>query len=510
MTSPATPLAGNAATLAERFNRAVTAYLPPEDIALIERARGFAESLTDDSQTMRDVLHTGIILADMHIIDAAGIAAGMLQHVAIDSKTHTTIPDVIERIAVDFGPDAAYLIENIAHFVAIERRKGRRVTRPTGDDGADGDRRSRDRDERARRMQLETVRKMFVAMGNDPRVVVFRLAEQLRLLRDRSLPADELIALAHEARDIYAPLAGRLGMARVESELEDLAFAVLEPEEYRRTSNLVGQVRVEQRGYIEKVCAILAAEAEKNNITAEVSGRYKHMWSIYRKLVRNGWDIHQIYDLIAFRVLIASEGDPAKDEKERDREDEEKCYLMLGAVHALWQPKEDRIKDFIARPKPNGYRSLHTTVFCIDKRLAEIQIRTTMMHEDAEFGAAMHWHYKDVGDTARVDKRLTGWIQQLDDWKSDLEHRTTSSEFVASAKEENGTRSQVFVFTPQGEVKDLPYGSTPIDFAYRIHTNLGDRCAGARVTMTGPVVTQRLVPLDYVLENGQIVEILTR
>ena len=497
MTShPSSTTSAGSQTPLERFNRALAKYLAPDVIATIDAARAFAEAAASGPEQIRDITDAGLILADMHI-DATGVTAGILQHIAIDPVTFTMRPAIAQQITARFGYETTVLIESIAHFSIIEHRKGKRVSKtPRSSDVSAGDRRSREREDVAKKAQHETVRKMFMAMGDDPRIVVFRLAEHLRLMRNRNRPNDEVLALAQEARDIYAPLAGRLGMSRVEAELEDLAFNYLDPDEYRRTNNLVTQVRAEQRDYIDRVCAVLKAEAEKINITAEVSGRYKHLWSIYRKLIRNGWDINQIYDLIAFRVLVPSLAD---------------CYAILGQVHALWLPREDRIKDFIAQPKPNGYQSLHTTVFCLDRRRAEIQIRTHDMHKNAEFGVAMHWYYKDVGDTAKLDKRLSSWLQQLRDWQSDLAQRTTSAEYLASTKEEVATRSQVFVFTPHGDVKDLPPGSTPVDFAYRIHTNLGDSCAGARIiTTNGDQVTQRLVPLDYVLENGQIVEIISR
>ncbi len=476
---------------------AAAVYLDDNERATIERAYAFAAERGASDADLRDYAANGAILAGMRV-DVTGIVAGMLQHLVIDAATSAVKPDLAGQVAAAFGPDVGYLIENIAHFTAIERRKGKRVAGKAparaGDD-APADRRAKERDDQARRAQIETIHKMFMAMGDDPRIVVFKLADHLRLMRDRDGSPVVVRELALEARDIYAPLAARLGMARIEAELEDLAFAQLEPAEFRRVTNLVAQERAEQRDYIERVCEMLKAEAAKIGIEVSVSGRFKHLWSIYRKLVRNGWDIRQIYDLIAFRIIVPDVPD---------------CYAILGQVHALWPPKEDRIKDFIAHPKPNGYQSLHTTVFCLDKRLAEIQIRTREMHQNAEFGIAMHWYYKDAGDTARLDKRLNSWLQQLRDWQSDLRQLTTAQEFVASTREEIGTRSQVFVFTPQGDVKDLPSGSTPVDFAYRIHSDLGDHCAGARIITPGTQVSQRLVPLDYVLESGQIIDIITR
>jgi guanosine-3',5'-bis(diphosphate) 3'-pyrophosphohydrolase len=294
----------------------------------------------------------------------------------------------------------------------------------------------------------------------------------------------------------------------VESELEDLAFAILEPEKYEWIRNQVELESQQWRSYVDRVCAILREEMAKLGLHAEVSGRVKHLYSFYQKLKRTAGggerledlqaaDFSQIHDLIAFRILVESTPD---------------CYLALGHVHSLWKPKEGRIKDFIANPKPNGYRALHTTVFCLDDRLVEIQIRTFAMHEMAEYGVAMHWHYKDVGDHASASaKELLTWLRQLADWQRDLRSFATSdSEFIEAVKDDI-FQEQIFVFTPKGEVKDLPIGSTPLDFAYRIHSKIGDRCAGARVTTEhgDDRLVTRMVPLDYELRSGDIVDIMT-
>ncbi len=474
--------------LMERLVASLQKYLPTSEVVLIQAVAAFAATATTSAAVLRDMLTVGAILADMHIVDAVGITAGMLHHAAINPATYTVDPVLGEVIAAEFGGDVLALIESIAHFSALEsHRKSRQVQ---------GGPRKRVANEQARHQQLEKIRKMFVGMGDDPRVVIFMLADHLMRLRAAgSLAADEALLLAEEARDIYAPLAARLGMARVEAELEDRAFAQLDPDEYRRVSNLVEQMRREQQTYIDRVCTILRDEAAKIGIVADVSGRYKHLWSIYRKLERNGWNIQQVYDLIAFRVIVPTIPD---------------CYAMLGQVHALWPPKEDRIKDFIAHKKSNGYQSLHTTVFCLDKRLAEIQLRTAEMHKNAEYGAAVHWYYKDVGDNAQLDKNLGPWIAQIRDWQNDLQQLTAGQEAPDASAAATAQQTRVFVFTPHGDVKDLPLGSTPVDFAYQIHTSLGDHCAGARIISSGPQVTKRMVPLDYVLDSGEIVEIITR
>ncbi len=326
--------------------------------------------------------------------------------------------------------------------------------------------------------------------------------------RDRQ----EILTVAQETHDIYAPLAGRLGMSRMESELEDLAFQILEPEKFLWVRNIVEEESKQWRSYVERVCEILRLDMAAIGVNAEVSGRVKHLYSFYKKVERNAGevgsfedlkaatDISQIHDLIAFRILVDSTPD---------------CYIALGHVHSLWKPKDGRIKDFIANPKPNGYRALHTTVFCLDDQLVEIQIRTHAMHEMAEYGVAMHWHYKDVGDTASASaKELLTWLRQLAKWQKEIRSSNTSDiEFIEAVKDDI-FQEQIFVFTPRGEVKDLPVGSTPLDFAYRVHTKVGDSCAGARIITQigsgdGDRLVTRMVPLDYELKSGEIVDIVT-
>ncbi|HKS71529.1 MAG TPA: TGS domain-containing protein, partial [Ktedonobacterales bacterium] len=313
-----------------------------------------------------------------------------------------------------------------------------------------------------------------------------------------ALSEEEARALAEETREIYAPLAGRLGMGRVEGELDDLAFAILQPDEYRWLAAAVKDYAEERGGYVARVREVLERELSAIGLRAEVSGRVKHLSSIYRKVQRTGSrDLSNLYDVLAFRIIVPTVED---------------CYLALGQVHALWKPKDGRIKDFIANPKPNGYQSLHTTVFCLDDRLAEFQIRTPEMHEMAEYGVAMHWYYKAVGDSATSDAMaLQAWVQQLREWQQELQG-TRNAERTVELVKGDVLREQIFVFTPAGDVKELPAGATPLDFAYLIHTDVGNHVAGARVSSqdaTGRLVT-KLVPLDYELKSGDVVEIMKR
>ena len=495
----------------------VQQYMAPAEVEQVSLAFQLAQETCKDvhdslSPTsippLEHALAVATILADMHI-DAVGVAAGLLFE-AVDAERLA-----LERVENALGPAIARVVGSMLRLNILERKKqaGAILARTVVEGESNREQKKRRNRENLRRLQAETVRKMFFAMAEDPRVVLLKLAYRLhamRLIQAASYPVEhqDMLTMAQETREIYAPLAGRLGMARVESELEDLAFAILEPEKCAWIRNQVELESKQWRSYVDRVCTILREEMAKLGLRAEVSGRVKHLYSFYQKLKRTTGvserledlqvaDFSQIHDLIAFRILVESTPD---------------CYLALGHVHSLWKPKEGRIKDFIANPKSNGYRALHTTVFCLDDQLVEIQIRTRAMHEMAEYGVAMHWHYKDVGDHASASAReLLTWLRQLADWQRDLRSFATSdTEFIEAVKDDI-FQEQIFVFTPKGEVKDLPIGSTPLDFAYRVHSKVGDRCAGARVTTEHGAdrLVTRMVPLDYELRSGDIVDIVT-
>jgi GTP diphosphokinase / guanosine-3',5'-bis(diphosphate) 3'-diphosphatase len=525
----------------------VRQYMEEREVEQIDRAlklaqdtfRGVSEHAEASLPYLRRLsplehaLAVGTILAQMRI-DAVGVSAGLIFE-AVDAGRLT-----VEQVETALGAAVARVVGSMLRLNILERRK-QSAAQANGEPEGEGESKKRRVRAAMRHQQAETVRKMFFAISEDPRVVLLKLAYRLhamRVCRDtiaasrqldpdggdgtgraemsatlrQTLPADSTddpAMLATETREIYAPLAGRLGMSRMESELEDLAFEILEPEKYRWVRNLVESESRQWRSYVDRVCAILRSEMARLGLKAEVSGRVKHLYSFYKKLMRNASDVEsleiedlksmvdiaQIHDLIAFRILVESTPD---------------CYLALGHVHSLWKPKEGRIKDFIANPKPNGYQALHTTVFCLDDQLVEIQIRTFAMHEMAEYGVAMHWHYKDVGDSAKASAReLITWLRQLADWQRDMRSSTSDAEFVEAVKGDI-FQEQIFVFTPKGEVKDLPVGSTPLDFAYRVHSQLGDKCAGARIiSESGDKLVTRMVPLDYELKSGEIVDIIT-
>ncbi|HLI68777.1 MAG TPA: bifunctional (p)ppGpp synthetase/guanosine-3',5'-bis(diphosphate) 3'-pyrophosphohydrolase [Ktedonobacteraceae bacterium] len=499
---------------AQELYTLVSTYMAPAEQEQVGRALQLARQTCEGKRGSRLIppleyaLAVATILAQMHI-DAIGVAAGLIFE-GVDADLVS-----LEVVEAQLGPAVAHVVDSMQRLNILERKK-QSVSQAQPEQERGRETRKQRTREGLRRRQAETVRKMFFAMAEDPRVVLLKLAYRLHAMRvgySKLYDVDhqELQIMARETQEIYAPLAGRLGMSRLESELEDIAFAVLEPEKYAWLQSVIEAERKQWGAYVAQVCTILRDEMRKLGLKAEVSGRVKHLYSFYKKLKRSVGndekmeslqqaDFSQIHDLVAFRILVESTSD---------------CYLALGHVHSLWKPKEGRIKDFIANPKPNGYQALHTTVFCLDGQLVEIQIRTFEMHEMAEYGVAMHWHYKDVGDSASgSSKELLSWLRQLAEWQRELRATTSSdTEFVKAMRDEF-LEEQIFVFTPKGEVKDLPVGSTPLDFAYRIHTQVGDHCAGARVTTESGSgdnehLTTRMVPLDYELQSGDIVDIVT-
>jgi GTP pyrophosphokinase len=338
--------------------------------------------------------------------------------------------------------------------------------------------------------QAETLRKMLLAVVSDPRLVLARLAEQLVGLRHaRDIPAEERERLAVEARAIFAPLANRLGVWQLKWELEDLAFRYLEPEEYRHIATALNERRADRERYIEALCETLRAELEKAGVQSQVYGRPKHMYSIYKKMARKQLAFEQLFDVRAVRVVVPSVPD---------------CYAALGVVHSLWPYIQGEFDDYIATPKDNFYRSIHTAVMGPQGKSVEMQIRTGEMHEHAELGVAAHWTYKEGGPRDTQYQRKIEWVRRL------LEPQETAAAPASADSDRDfleGVRTELFedrvyALTPKGEVIDLPRGATPLDFAYNVHTSLGHRCRGAKVN-------GRIVPLTYKLSNGEIVEIIT-
>ncbi|MEO8274468.1 MAG: bifunctional (p)ppGpp synthetase/guanosine-3',5'-bis(diphosphate) 3'-pyrophosphohydrolase [Chloroflexota bacterium] len=405
-------------------------------------------------------------------------------------EPYVTHPIAVAHELAELQMDAETLAAAFLHDVPedtdvtlaeIEKRFGREVTRLV--DGVTklskfGSARTMEE------QQAENIRKMFMAMAEDVRVVIIKLADRLHNMRTLgSLPPEKQARIARQTMEIYAPLAHRLGMWQIKWELEDLAFKYLEPESYRKLVTMLADRRKARESYINKSIAILRKELARLAIPVEISGRPKHLYSIHKKMERKGAEFSEIYDIHAIRLLV---------------EDVKDCYAALGVVHSLWRPIPGQFDDYIAMPKANMYQSLHTAVIGPEAKPLEVQIRTRQMHEVSEAGIAAHWRYKEGsrGDR-RYDEKLA-WVRQLIDWQRDVSDAT---EFVEGIKLDV-FQDQVFVFTPKGDVKDLPAGATPLDFAYRIHTDVGHRTIGAKVN-------NRLVPLDYKLRNGDIVEIVT-
>ena len=438
----------------------VRAYSPDADVELLRRAYVFSAF-----EHRGQVRHSGEpylihplavadFLADMKL-DAVAIAAGLLHDVVEDTLT------TIERIQELFGSEVAHVVEGVTKISAIPFSSS---------------------EER----QAENFRKMLLAMVDDIRVVIVKLGDRLRNMRTLNhLSEDRRIKIAQETRDIYAPIANRLGMSKLKNELEELSFRYLEPQSYEALRARVDARRRATEGLIEELKNTVAAKlAEAQVPIVAIDGRIKRLWSIHQKLKRQRIELEQVYDFIALRGVT----DGVKD-----------CYAALGFIHQTWSPVPGRIKDFIAMPRPNGYQSLHTSVISEHGMPFEVQIRTIEMHRMAEEGIAAHWKYKEgrVGD--RRDDRYFQWMRQLLEYQKDVRD---PQEFIQSLKVELYPE-EVYTFTPKGLVKAFPRGATPIDFAYAIHTDVGHQCVGARVN-------GKMVPLRTHLRNGDIVEIITQ
>ncbi len=438
-----------------------SAYLSEEDEAMLARAFEFANA-AHKGQCRKSgepfIVHpieVSIILADLRM-DAETICAALLHDTVEDTKV------TAEEVEQEFGPAVRTLVEGVTKITRIE------VENLTDE-------------------QAATIRKMFVAMSQDIRVIVIKLADRLHNMRTlAALREDRRIFKARETLEIYAPIAHRLGINSIKWELEDLSFFYLEPNKYKQVGRMVTESRAEREAYLANIIEVLHEEMDKVNIDAQIAGRPKHLYSIYQKMTKKGKGFSEIYDLIAVRIIVKSLKD---------------CYSALGAVHALWHPMPGRFKDYIAMPKFNMYQSLHTTVIGPAGRPLEVQIRTEEMHRTSEYGVAAHWRYKESGGkkaSDALDQQLA-WLREMVDWQDETED---SREFLKSLKMDLDN-TEVFVFTPKGEVMSLRAGATPVDFAYAIHTEVGNHCVGAKVNGS-------IVPLSYELQVGDRVEILTQ
>ncbi|AMK12071.1 MAG: bifunctional (p)ppGpp synthetase/guanosine-3',5'-bis(diphosphate) 3'-pyrophosphohydrolase [Pseudodesulfovibrio sp.] len=443
----------------------VASYIEKPDLDLIQRAYVFSAQAHDGvvrrsgEPYISHPMNVANLLADMQL-DEATVAAGLLHDTVED--TGTTV-DEIEDL---FGSDVADIVDGVTKISQMDF-------------------------ESKAVQQAENIRKLILAMAEDIRVLMVKLADRLHNMRtlEYMKPVKRRL-IAQETQDIYAPLANRLGLHRVKTELEDLCLRYLKPDVFEQLSDAVHEHRAAGEPYIEKVIDLISDMLKKNKIKGRVFGRTKHLHSIHVKMEQQGLTFDEIFDLIAFRIIV----DSLKD-----------CYAVLGLIHAAWRPVPGRFKDYISIPKANMYQSLHSTVIGPDGERIEFQIRTEEMHQIAEYGVAAHWQYKEVGKGAKKGKstgtrdaeRYT-WLKQIMDWQREL---SDPREFMSSLRLEM-FQDEVYVFTPNGDIKELPDGATPVDFAYAIHSEVGDKCAGAKVN-------GRIVPLQYTLQNGDSVEIIT-
>ncbi|HBA70302.1 MAG TPA: GTP pyrophosphokinase [Lachnospiraceae bacterium] len=449
----------------------VRRYHPSDDISLIEKAYKTAYE-AHKTQVRKSgepyIIHplcVAIILADLEM-DKETIAAGLLHDVVED----TIMTD--EEIEAEFGSDVALLVDGVTKLQLLQLSREHEGKTP-------------DKLE----MQAENLRKMFLAMAKDIRVIIIKLADRLHNMRTlKHMPPEKQQRIARETLDIYAPIAQRLGISKIKVELDDLSLKYLEPEVYYDLVDKIAIRKSERERYIQNIVNEVSKHIENAGIKAEIDGRVKHFFSIYKKMKNQDKTIDQIYDLFAVRIVV----DTVKD-----------CYAALGVIHEMYKPIPGRFKDYIAMPKPNRYQSLHTTLIGSNGQPFEIQIRTYEMHKEAEYGIAAHWKYKEASDGKKVEgqeeEKLT-WLRQILEWQQDM---SDNREFMNLLKNDLDLFSDnVYCFTPRGEVKNLPAGSTPIDFAYNIHSAVGNKMIGARVN-------GKLVPIDYEIKNGDRIEIMT-
>ncbi len=432
--------------------------------AVVERAYALAEQAHQGQKRssgepyIQHCLAVAKILADLGL-DGPTIAAGLLHDVLEDT------PISLEQMKRDFGDEIVRLVDGVTKLRQFDQMDGRDI---------------QSYDDR----ELESLRKMFLAMVDDPRVVMIKLADRVHNMRTLSaLPEDRRRRIARETLDIFAPLASRLGIWQIKWELEDLGFRHLNPNKYKEIARLIDERRGDREASINQIIRRLQARMKAEGIPADISGRPKHIYSIWRKMERKGVSFDQVHDARAVRVLVDTLA---------------QCYQTLGIVHSMWKPIPGEFDDYIATPKDNMYQSLQTAVVGDDGRPLEVQIRTREMHESAELGIAAHWRYKEGGKRDPKYEQKIAWFRQLMDWRQEV---VDAREFMDSLQTDV-FQDRVYTFTPRGKLIDLPAGSTPIDFAYHVHTDVGDRCRGARVN-------GKLVSLDYQLQTGDQVEILT-
>ncbi len=446
----------------------IKSYNPKADFELIKKAYYFAEKAHHGQKRKSGEdyiihpLYVAYYLAEMKL-GSITIAAGLLHDVVDDTEVTN------EEIQKEFGKEIAFLVEGVSKLGKIKYRGIQRY--------------------------VENLRKIFLAMAEDIRVILIKFCDRLHNLKTLSyLPPEKQKRIALETLEIYAPLCHRLGIGDLKGRLEDIAFSYAYPKEYKKLINQVKERYEQREKYLKKVRRVIEKELKKAGVDIiEIHSRSKRYYSLYQKLLRYDNNLDKIYDLVALRIIVKNVKD---------------CYRALGIIHKLWKPLPGRIKDYIAVPKPNNYRSLHTTVFCLDGKITEFQIRTPQMHKEAEFGIAAHWYYTEQkGLVSQIKRFVTKppekklkWVRQLQEWQRETKE-LSPDEYLKSLKIDF-FKDRIFVFTPKGDVIDLPEGATPVDFAYAVHTEIGNKCAGAKVN-------EKMVALSYSLKNGDLVEIIT-
>ncbi len=433
--------------------------------ALVRRAYAFAEEahrgqkrLTGEPYLIHP-LATATKLAQMQL-GASVIAAGLLH----DTIEDTALPqeEVRARMRKEFGEDITSIVDHVTKLGKVQYRGMERY--------------------------VENLRKMFMALATDVRAIFVKFADRIHNLETLNVvPAEKRLRIAREALELYAPIASRLGMGQIRGDLEDLSFKYVLPEGYTWVLSLMEGQGETKKKYLERIITVVEKDLKQAHIpVVNLSGRAKHLYSLYKKLLAHDRDINRIYDVVALRIQVPTIGD---------------CYAALGVVHGHWKPLKGRIKDYIAQPKPNGYQSLHTTIFCEEGQIVEIQIRTPDMHQAAEFGIAAHWQYTEAGKRSKIPRtKELAWMQEFANIQKEIaDHK----QFLANLEKLKFDvfQNRIFVFTPTGDVIDLPEAATPVDFAYAIHTDIGDKCAAVRIN-------NEMMSLDKPLKSGDMVEII--
>ncbi len=446
-------------TLDDLLRRA-RGYLPPQDIEILQKAYDFAMEIHGAKKQKNGIpclshpLAVAHTLASMQL-DKDTLQSALLQRVLEEPDSAATK----KKLLTNFGPDVTAIVSGVSKINKLEFNTNLDY-------------------------QAENIRKMLLAMSSDIRVLLVKLADRLHLMHQMDIPEEKQKAFAAETMDLYAPLASRLGIDWLKRELEDLAFQYLYPEEYKDLADKIDSSTLDREQFVDEVKQLLSTKLNEQGINQfHILGRPKHLYSIYRKLIAQNIPLEKVYDKVAFRIILQTVRE---------------CYEALGLVHSLWLPIDSRFKDFISNPKANMYQSLHTSVIGSHGDFMEIQIRTEEMDQIAKEGIAAHWAYKEGASITKQDARMFEWLKHLVQWLQDLKD---PKEFIEAFKEEL-YHAKTYVLTPNGEVKEFPEGSTPLDFAYSVHTEVGNRCTGAKVN-------GRLVPLKTVLKNGDVLEILT-